>query len=113
MTKNDGIAEKLQFIQFAAGAVPSPFDCFLVNRGLKTLHLRMERHSQNAMAVARYLEAHPKVTEVLFPGLPSHPNHEVAKAQSTGFSGMVSFRIDGGLDQSKIFLKSVKVFSIA
>ncbi|EDQ84622.1 uncharacterized protein MONBRDRAFT_12618 [Monosiga brevicollis MX1] len=113
VTKDEALAERLQFIQFAAGAVPSPFDCYLVNRGLKTLHLRMEAHAKNAMAVARYLEAHPKVTQVMYPGLPSHPNHEVAKSQATGFSGMVAFRIRGDLKASETFLKTVKVFTLA
>eukprot|EP00056_Hartaetosiga_gracilis_P019873 m.16453 g.16453 ORF g.16453 m.16453 type:complete len:498 (+) comp8002_c0_seq1:55-1548(+) len=111
--KNDDIIEKLQFIQFAAGAVPSPFDCYLVNRGLKTLHLRMEAHSKNAMAVASFLEAHPKVRSVNYPGLKSHPHHEIATRQCTGFSGMVTFRIKGGLEESKKFLQSCKVFTLA
>eukprot|EP00045_Choanoeca_perplexa_P004130 m.35639 g.35639 ORF g.35639 m.35639 type:complete len:480 (+) comp12411_c0_seq1:21-1460(+) len=113
VTRREDIAERLQFIQFAAGAVPGPFDCFMVNRGLKTLHLRMEAHAKNAMAVAKYMEAHPKVTKVMYPGLESHVNHAVAKSQSTGFSGMVTFLIKGDLEASKKFLKSVKVFTLA
>jgi cystathionine gamma-lyase len=111
--RDESLAERLQFIQFAAGAVPGPFDCYMANRGLKTLHLRMEAHAKNAMAVAMYLDAHPKVTAVLYPGLPSHPNHEVAKAQSTGFSGMVSFRIRGDIKASTTFLQKVHVFTLA
>ena len=75
------------------GAVPSPFDCYMTNRGMKTLHLRMERHGSNAMALARALEAHPFVEKVLYPGLPSHPQHEIAKKQCSGFGGMITFYI--------------------
>jgi cystathionine beta-lyase/cystathionine gamma-synthase len=75
------------------GAVPSPFDCYMTNRGMKTLHIRMERHASNAMAVAEVLEAHPFVEKVLYPGLPSHPQHEIAKKQCTGFGGMITFYI--------------------
>eukprot|EP00048_Salpingoeca_helianthica_P014914 m.224207 g.224207 ORF g.224207 m.224207 type:complete len:496 (+) comp16420_c0_seq1:17-1504(+) len=112
ITRDDKIGEKLRFLQFAAGYVPSPFDCFLVNRGLKTLHLRMRQHQVNAFAVATFLQASPKVVGVLFPGLPTHPNHLVAKTQSTGFSGMISFRIRGGVDEAARFLKACKVFTL-
>ena len=93
----------------AVGMVPSPFDCYLANRGLKTLHLRMREHQRNATAVAQFLEASPLVTEAIYPGLPSHPQHELAKRQCKGFSGVVSFRIKGGLEQSKKFLQALKV----
>merc|ERR1712048_518719 len=73
------LADRLRFLQNAAGAVPSPFDCFLANRGCKTLHVRMERHQENALACAKYLEAHPMVKKVIYPGLPSHPQHELVK----------------------------------
>lgn len=112
-TNSDTIAEQLKFLQLASGGIPSPFDCFLVNRGLKTLHLRMKQHETNAFAVARFLESHPGVLSVLYPGLPSHPGHAVAKSQCTGFSGMVSFRLRGGLEESKVFLQSCKVFTLA
>jgi cystathionine gamma-lyase len=111
--RDEQLAERLQFIQFAAGAVPGPFDSWLCNRGLKTLHLRMEAHSKNAMACARFLEAHPLVDNVIYPGLESHPGHEVAKKQNTGFSGMLSFRIKGGIDEAKKFLELCKVFTLA
>jgi len=109
-TSDDSIAERLRFLQFAAGYVPSPFDCYLVNRGLKTLHLRMKAHQQNGLAVASFLAASTKVTKVLYPGLPSHPNHHIAKKQSTGFSGVLSFRINGGLKEATNFLKACQVF---
>ncbi|KAL5486743.1 hypothetical protein EMCRGX_G019262 [Ephydatia muelleri] len=112
-TNNDDLAKKLRFQQFAGGAVPSPFDCYLANRGLKTLHLRMREHQKNAFAVARFLQASPHVTEVMYPGLPSHPQHELAKRQCRGFSGMVSFRIKGTLENTKKFLESLKVFILA
>ncbi|KAH9366103.1 hypothetical protein HPB48_021693 [Haemaphysalis longicornis] len=97
----------------AAGAVPSPFDCFLVNRGLKTLHVRMERHMENGLKVARFLEAHPLVDKVMHPGLPSHPQHDVAQRQCSGFSGMVTFRLKGGLKESTLFLKNLKIVTLA
>lgn len=113
-TMNDeAIYEKLKFLQNAAGIVPSPFDCYLVNRSLKTLSLRMERHKSNSLAIAKYLESHPKVERVLHPGLPSHPQHELAKKQTYGHSGIMSFYIKGGLDESTVFLKSLEVFTLA
>merc|ERR1719370_1477416 len=112
-TNDNALAEKLRFLQNAAGGVPSPFDCFLANRGCKTLHVRMERHQQNALAVAQFLEMHPMVKRVIYPGLPSHPQHELVKKQCTGFSGMVAFDIIGTLETAKVFLKTVKVFTLA
>ena len=97
----------------AVGSVPSPFDCYLANRGLKTLHLRMREHEKNAIAVAKHLEKSPFVKQVFYPGLPSHPQHELAKRQCRGFGGMVSFRMKGDLANSKAFLKKVKVFTLA
>jgi cystathionine gamma-lyase len=91
------------------GPVPSPFDCFLANRGLKTLHVRMREHARNALAVAKFLQGHPNVQEVIYPGLPSHPQHELAKQQCKGFGGMVSFRIKGDLSNAKKFLSCLKV----
>lgn len=111
--RDESLAERIQFIQFAAGAVPSPFDCFLVNRGAKTLHLRMERHHKNGLRVAKFLETHPKVEKVIHPGLKSHPQHELAKKQMKGFSGMIAFYIVGGLDQASKFLSALKVFTLA
>ncbi|XP_065905493.1 putative cystathionine gamma-lyase 2 [Dysidea avara] len=112
-TNNKEFGEQINFLQLAVGSVPSPFDCYLVNRGLKTLHLRMRQHEKNAMAVAKYLESSSCVKEVLYPGLPSHPQHEVAKKQCKGFSGMVSFRIKGDLQTSREFFKALKVFTLA
>uniref|UniRef100_G3MPM6 cystathionine gamma-lyase n=1 Tax=Amblyomma maculatum TaxID=34609 RepID=G3MPM6_AMBMU len=112
-TNDKELAGRLRYFQNAAGAVPSPFDCFLVNRGLKTLHVRMERHMENGLKVAKYLEAHPLVEKVLHPGLPSHPQHEVAKRQCSGYSGMVTFLIKGGLKESTLFLKNLKIFTLA
>lgn len=113
MTNDDKIAEHLFFMQLAVGAVPSPFDCFLVNRGLKTLHLRMKCHQENGLAVARYLESDPRVRRVLYPALPSHPQHEIHKKQTTGMSGMLSFYLKGGLVESKKFLEALKIFTLA
>lgn len=112
-TKSNEIEEKLRFLQNAAGSVPSPFDCYLVNRGLKTLHVRMKEHMKNGLAVAKFLEKHPLIEKVGHPGLPSHPQHELAKRQMRGFSGMVTFWHTGGLAESQKFLKAIKVFTLA
>lgn len=95
------------------GGCLSPFDAFLLHRGLKTLHVRMERHNQNAMEIAKFLEAHPKVERVYYPGLPSHPQHDVAKKQMTGFSGMVSFEVKGGRQEATKFVESLKMIQLA
>lgn len=105
--------DQLKFLQNSIGAVPAPMDCFLVMRGLKTLHVRMERHAQNAMAIARYLEKHPKVERVIYPGLESHPQHAIARQQMTGFGGMITFYIKGGLNEARTFLEKVRVFTLA
>ncbi|XP_065070138.1 cystathionine gamma-lyase-like [Rhopilema esculentum] len=112
-TSNDELFQKLKYLQNAAGCVPSPFDCYLANRGVKTLHVRMKQHQENALAVAKYLEASPRVKKVIYPGLPSHPQHELVKKQCTGFSGMLSFDIHGDLQTSRTFLSSLKVFTLA
>nr|XP_020452487.1 cystathionine gamma-lyase isoform X2 [Monopterus albus] len=112
MNRND-LYERLKFLQNALGAIPSPFDCFLCNRGLKTLHLRMEQHFKNAMAVAKFLEANPRVERVIFPGLRSHPQHEVMKRQCSGCPGMITFYIKGKLEHATTFLKNLKLFAIA
>uniref|UniRef100_A0A668AN45 Cystathionine gamma-lyase n=1 Tax=Myripristis murdjan TaxID=586833 RepID=A0A668AN45_9TELE len=109
----DDLYERLKFLQNALGAVPSPFDCFLCNRGLKTLHLRMEQHFKNAMAAAKFLEADPRVDRVIFPGLPSHPQHELMKRQCTGCPGMITFYIKGKLEHATAFLSNLKLFAIA
>ncbi|KAJ1550347.1 hypothetical protein HK096_007446 [Nowakowskiella sp. JEL0078] len=107
------IYEKLKFLQNAIGGVPSPFDCYLAHRGLKTLHLRMKQHEANAIRVASILESSPFVKSVIYPGLQSHPQHQLAKRQQNGFGGMVSFRIKGGLKESNTFLASLKLFALA
>uniref|UniRef100_A0A669CMC0 Cystathionine gamma-lyase n=1 Tax=Oreochromis niloticus TaxID=8128 RepID=A0A669CMC0_ORENI len=112
MNRED-LYERLKFLQNALGSVPSPFDCFLCNRGLKTLHLRMERHFKNALAVAKFLEADPRVEHVLYPGLPSHPQYEVMKRQCTGCPGMIAFDIKGKLEHATTFLSNLKMFAIA
>ncbi|XP_015747700.1 PREDICTED: cystathionine gamma-lyase-like [Acropora digitifera] len=108
-TNNDELCNKLRFLQNALGPVPSPFDCFLANRGLKTLHLRMRQHQINALAVARFLEKNPRVQRVIYPGLESYPQLELAKKQLTGFGGMVTFFIKGDMENSKQFFKASKV----
>ena len=105
--------DKIRFIQNANGAVPGPFDCFLVLRGIKTLAVRMERHAENAMQIARFLENHSKVRNVIYPGLESHPQHELAKKQMSGFGGMITFFIKGGLESARSFLERVEIFSLA
>lgn len=111
---NEEIYKRLKFLQNAIGAVPSPFDCFLVNRGLKTLHLRMREHMKNGLAVAKYLEESTcMVDRVIHPGLRSHPQYEVMKKQTRGYSGMITFYIKGGLDEARIFLTSLQVFTLA
>ncbi|NVK07424.1 MAG: cystathionine gamma-synthase [Tenacibaculum sp.] len=114
MTKNAELAEQLHFIQFAAGAIAGPMDSFLALRGVKTLHLRMQRHCENGKAVAKYLSEHPKVREVFYPGLESHPNHEIAKKQMDDFGGMVSFRLKDESKQAALtFLENTKIFTLA
>lgn len=113
ITSDKELYEKLKFLQNAVGAVPGPMDCFLLLRGTKTLPLRMERHCQNAMAVAKHLLAHPEVAKVHYPGLPHHPGHDVAKAQMSGFGGMISFELKGDMERAKKMLSSLKVFSLA
>jgi cystathionine gamma-lyase len=110
---DDEIYAKLKFLQNAIGAVPAPMDCFLVMRGLKTLHVRMKQHEENAQIVAKFLESHPKVLRVVYPGLPSHPQHALAKEQMSGFGGMITFFLKGGLAESKRFLEAVKLFTLA
>ncbi len=112
-TSDDALHERLKFVQNAVGGVPSPMDAFLVLRGLKTLHVRMARHAENAMALARFLEGHPQVERVSYPGLPSHPQHALARRQMSGFGGMLTFVLRGGLPAATAFLKAVRVFACA
>ena len=113
ITDDDELAERLRFLQNAVGAVPGPHDCFLVLRGLKTLHLRMERHEQNAVELARFLDQHPAVERVIYPGLPSHPQHELSCRQASGFGGMITFVVRGGLDAARAALETFSVFTLA
>lgn len=114
VVKDDALAERLAFIQNSSGATPGPQDCFLVLRGLKTLHLRMQRHCENGAVIADFLSKHPKVDRVYWPGLPTHPNHAVAKAQMRGFGGMISFTLKGDrMEDAMRVLSSTKLFSLA
>ena len=113
MLSNNEIYEKLKFNQNAMGPILSPFDSYLTARGIKTLAIRMEKHSKNAIKIAEYLEKHENVARVYYPGLKSHPQHELAKKQMSGFGGMLSFEIKGSLKQAKKFLESLRVFSLA
>lgn len=114
MTNSNDWAEKLRFQVKATGAAPSPLDCFLVLRSTKTLHLRMQRHCENAARVAEYLEAHPQVGRVHYPGLPSDPGHELAKKQMRDFGGMISFSlVDDEMEKAMRVLSGTHVFSLA
>lgn len=113
VTDSDELGARLRFLQNSLGGVPSPFDCYLALRGLKTLHLRMERHASNAAALARALEAHAAVQRVLYPGLPSHPQHALAARQMRGFGGMITFYTHGGIVGARAFLEALKVFTCA
>jgi len=108
----DDHIEWLQFVQNAEGAILGPMDAWLVLRGTKTLPLRMERHNHNAQAIAEYLEAHPKVTRVFYPGLASHPQHALAKRQMRGFGGLISFEL-GSLERARTFLNSLELLILA
>ena len=113
MINEEEIYERVKFYQKTLGAILSPFDSYLVLRGVKTLAVRMERHNENALRIAEYLESHPKVKKVYYPGLRSHPQHELAKRQMYGFGGMLSFEIEGGMREAKVFLENLKLFSLA
>jgi cystathionine gamma-lyase len=113
MLSNEDLYRKIKFNQNALGGVPSPFDCFLVLRGIKTLAIRMERHGSNAQKIAEYLESSPKVNGVNFPWLKSHPQHELATRQMSGPGGMLSFELKGDLTKVKTFLGKLRLFSLA
>ncbi|HMQ31854.1 MAG TPA: cystathionine gamma-synthase [Chloroflexaceae bacterium] len=113
IVNDDAVAERLRFVQNAAGAVPGPFDCWLVLRGIKTLQLRMRQHGENAMAVARFLQGHSGVEQVIYPGLPEHPQHELARRQMHGFSGMVSFIAEGGERAAHKIVSRTRLFTLA
>jgi cystathionine gamma-lyase len=113
ITNRQDIHDELKFVQKSIGAVPSPFDCWLCLLGLKTLHLRMQRHAQNAQRVAEFLENHPKVARVSYPGLASHPQHAVARSQMSGFSGMISFELEGGIPAGIALMNGVELCGLA
>jgi cystathionine beta-lyase/cystathionine gamma-synthase len=109
---DDATAQRLRFLQNAVGAVPGPMDCWLALRGTKTLGVRMERHEKNARVLAAYLAAHKRASRVNYPGLPDHPQHELAKRQARGFGAIISFDV-GSLERADHVLRSVKVFTLA
>lgn len=113
LVDDEQTAERIRYVQKSVGAVPSPFDCWLTLGGLKTLPLRMERHSANALVVARYLEGHPKVSRVLYPALESHPQHAVASRQMKAGSGMISFELAGGLEAGVTLMNALTLCSLA
>jgi len=110
---DDGLAERLRFTQNSAGAVPAPFDCYLVLRGVKTLAVRMDRHCENARAVVDLLSGHPAVDRVLYPQLPDHPGHAAAARQMRDFGGMVSFTVKAGMTAAMTVADSTEVFTLA
>ena len=113
VTSNSQLAEKIGFLSNSMGGIQGAFDSFLALRSLKTLPIRMRAHAENAMKIAVFLETHPQVDRVIYPGLKSHPQHELAKKQMSGFGGMITFFIKGGMEASRKFLESVKVFALA
>ncbi|MCV7283003.1 cystathionine gamma-synthase [Mycolicibacterium flavescens] len=113
LTNDEELDTKFAFLQNGAGAVPGPFDAYLTLRGLKTLVLRMQRHSENAAVIAEFLDGHPAVETVLYPGLPGHPGHEVAARQMSGFGGMISLRLRGGADAARKLCSRTEIFILA
>jgi len=113
ITNDEKIHERMKFVQKTIGAVPSPFDCWLTLLGVKTLHLRMHRHASNAQAVAEFLESHPQIEKITYPGLKFHPQYVVAKEQMDGFSGMISFELKGGIPAGTTVMNNVKLCSLA
>jgi cystathionine gamma-lyase len=107
------LKERIHHVQNSMGGISGPFDSWLVLRGIKTLALRMKRHEENASELAVFLEKHPRVDKVIYPGLPSHPQHEVAKRQMKGYGGMLTFFLKGDISNARKFLENVKVFSLA
>ncbi|MHC9085646.1 cystathionine gamma-synthase [Luteimonas sp. RIT-PG2_3] len=110
---NSELGEQLAFLQNSIGAVQGPFDSFLALRGLKTLHLRMKAHCENAQALAEFLQTHPAIEDVIYPGLPTHPHHALAKRQMDGFGGIISIRIKGGFEAAKRFCERTELFTLA
>lgn len=113
MMNSQELRDKIFYLQNAIGPSQSPFDSWLVLRGIKTLAIRMKAHAENAQKIAEYLEKHPKVERVVYPGLKSHPQHDLAKSQMKGFGGMITFFVKGGIKESRSFLETVKLFSLA
>ena len=113
ITNREDLFDQLKFVQNTVGAIPSPFDCWLTLLGVKTLDIRMKKHASNAQGVAEFLQNHPKVASVTYPGLPSHPMYQVAKEQMSGFSGMISFELTDGISAGKTLMNSVELAQIA
>jgi cystathionine beta-lyase/cystathionine gamma-synthase len=113
VTSDDAAYEKLKFLQNAVGAVPGPMDCFLVLRGVKTLGIRMRAHESNARKIAQFLEQHPAVERVRYPGLPSHPQHDLAGRQMRNFGGMISFDVKGGYEAAQSIVERTRIFTLA
>lgn len=113
MLSDDKIYEKIKFTQNAAGAILSPFDSFMILRGTKTLAVRMQAHEKNALKIAQFLESHSRVNKVIYPGLESHPQYDLAKKQMSGFGGMLSFELDGSINDAKTFVENLKYFAVA
>jgi cystathionine gamma-lyase/cystathionine beta-lyase len=113
VTTTDELTQRVHFLLNAMGACASPFDCWLVLRGIETLPVRVRQHEKNASAVASYLSGHPSVQRVYYPGLESHPGHDIARRQMKGFGGMVSFEVDGGIEAANSFLRKLSIFSLA
>ncbi|MCK6528525.1 cystathionine gamma-synthase [Myxococcota bacterium] len=113
VTDDDDLAARLRFLQNASGAVPGPWDAWLTLRGVKTLPLRMERHAANAARIVEYLDGHPEVARVIWPGHPDHPQHAVARRQMRGFGGMIAFELKGDLDRASRFVSSTRLFTLA
>jgi len=111
--KNKSLEKKFSLIQNSMGSTPSAFDCFLIIRGIKTLSLRMKKHNENGLKIAKFLKQHKKVKKIIYPGLANHPQKEIAKKQMSGFGGIVTFLFDGNLNQIKTFMKKLKLFTIA
>jgi cystathionine gamma-lyase len=113
IVNDDDLAARLRYIQNAVGAVPAPWDCFLLLRSTKTLHVRMERHCANAKRIVKFLTDHPRVERVIYPGNEDHPQHDIARRQMRDFGGMVTMTLKGGLAESRAFLESLRLFSLA
>jgi cystathionine gamma-lyase len=113
VVQSDDLRERLSFIQNAVGAVPGPLDAWLVLRGIKTLAVRMREHDRNARLIAEFLAEHDRVERVFYPGLPTHPQHELAKRQMSGFGGMIAFEVHGGLPAARRLVERTRVFTLA